>query len=64
MRLSRLRVKCTQLSGRIRGPLRAVQTENADRLTAALGVIAINFQNDSRLMIAGESKDESHISRA
>ena len=44
IRLSRMGVKYTQPSNEIRQKLRPAYAENADSLTAASQVIAINFQ--------------------
>lgn len=42
--LSRMGVKYTQPDGEVRKKLRATYAENADSLTAASQVVAINFQ--------------------
>ncbi|HMN65867.1 MAG TPA: hexameric tyrosine-coordinated heme protein [Burkholderiaceae bacterium] len=44
MKLSRMGVKYTQPSGEVRDRLRTDYADNADSLTAASQVIAINFQ--------------------
>lgn len=44
IKLSRMGVKYTQPSDEVRQKLRATYAENADSLTAASQVIAINFQ--------------------
>jgi hypothetical protein len=44
IKLSRMGVKYTQPSGEVRDRLRADYADNADSLTAASQVIAINFQ--------------------
>lgn len=44
IKLSRMGVKYTQPSDEVRQKLRAAYAENADSLTAASQVIAINFQ--------------------
>lgn len=44
IKLSRMGVKYTQPSGEVRDRLRSDYADNADSLTAASQVIAINFQ--------------------
>ena len=47
VKMSRIGVKVTQPSAEVRDRLRAEYAENADSLTAASQVIAINFQTVS-----------------
>ena len=47
VKMSRIGVKVTQSSAEVRDRLRAEYAENADSLTAASQVIAINFQTVS-----------------
>lgn len=47
IRLSRMAIKYTQPDDSVRKALRATYAENADSLTAASQVIAINFQTVS-----------------